>query len=369
MNLESVIERLTADGNLRYIPSEAPGLLDFSTNDYLGINEEHALHDNFMADITNRSLHLSSTASRLLASDQRQYSRLEQRLATLYSHGRDALLFNSGYHANTGIVSALADNRTLIIADKLVHASIIDGIILSRARFTRFRHNDMDHLERLVAEAGVEYDTLLVIVESIYSMDGDRADIDRLAYIRRRYPRVMLYVDEAHAVGVLGRQGLGLCADRDDIDIVVGTFGKALASMGAYAIISPVMKQYLLNTARSFIFSTALPPMQTAWTLYVLEHVIDMDDRRAHLAALALQLAEGISNDPTTASHITPYIIGDAARTVALSNQMADNDGIKVLPIRRPTVPPGTERLRISLSAARTATEIDRLINSIKGLA
>lgn len=369
MNLESVIERLTADGNLRTIPAEAPELLDFSTNDYLGINEEHTLHDSFMAEEAHRSLCLSSTASRLLASDQRQYVRLEQRLAGLYGHGRDALLFNSGYHANTGIVSALADKHTLIIADKLVHASIIDGIILSRAHFTRFRHNDMDHLERLVAEADAAYDTLLVIVESVYSMDGDRADIDRLADIRRRYPRVMLYVDEAHAVGVMGRQGLGLCADRDDIDIVVGTFGKALASMGAYAIVTPVIKQYLLNTARSFIFSTALPPMQAAWTLYVLEHIIGMDDRREHLASLSRQLAEGLGNEQSAASHITPYIIGDAALTVAMSRQLADIDGIKVLPIRRPTVPPGTERLRISLSAARTASEIDRLINAIKGLA
>lgn len=363
MRFDKVLDNLAATGNLRQIPGEVPGCLDFSTNDYLGINADSELRAEFMADATNRTLPLSSTASRLLAADQRQYAALEELLSGLYR--RATLMYNSGYHANTGIVPALADSRTLILADKLVHASIIDGIILSRARFSRFRHNDFEQLERLVAEAPEQFDTILVIVESIYSMDGDRTDLDRLADIKRHNPRVMLYVDEAHAVGVTGRCGLGMCVDRPEVDVIVGTLGKALASAGAYVATSVTIREYLLNKSRSFIFSTALPPMQAAWSRFVIGRMVTMDDRRDHLAGLARQLSAGLGNDTAKASHITPCILGDAHRVVEVSRKMLACDSIKVLPIRHPTVAAGTERLRISLSAAHSADDVCRLINSI----
>ncbi len=173
---------------------------------------------------------LTSSAARLLAPRQIEYTNLEVFLSLLYKKYRgtdtSTLLFNSGYHANTGLISAIADRDTLIVADKLVHASIIDGIT---------------------------------------------ADIERLIALKRQYPNVMLYVDEAHAFGVLGPKGLGLSAASSaphDIDIIVGTFGKAAASMGAFAIVGLDMHDYLVNTARSFIFSTALPPMSAAWTRF-----------------------------------------------------------------------------------------------------
>ena len=365
MNIQTHLDTLALSGNLRSIPdgSSTPDVLDFSTNDYLGIIAEGELQREFMADADNRRFALSSTASRLLASDQRQYSLLEKRLEELY--GRKALLFNSGYHANAGIVSALARKGTLIVADKLVHASIIDGIVLSRAKFTRFAHNDIDALEKIIIDAPDDYDTILVIVESVYSMDGDTPDLDRLCELKRRHRRVMLYVDEAHAVGVCGRSGLGLCVDRHEVDIIIGTMGKALASMGAFALTSDTVRHYLLNTARSFIFSTALAPMQAAWSRHVIDHVIKMDDRREHLAQLS-RLLDIEPGSTGVSSHIIPFIVGDAHKVVEMSRAMAADDNVKVLPIRRPTVAEGTERLRISLSATHTADDITRLVNSIK---
>lgn len=366
MNFSERLEAIEAAGNMRQIPGvDAACRYDFSTNDYLGINEDEALRDEFRHAMAAHGYSMSMAASRLLGADQSCHNSLEALLTALY--GRECLLFNSGYHANTGIISALADKHTLILADKLVHASIIDGILLSRATFTRFAHNDFDKLEQLVAEADDKYDTILVIVESVYSMDGDRCDIDRLTEIRRRYPRVMLYVDEAHAFGVLGDRGLGLCAPHPEVDIIIGTLGKAAASMGAFAVTGDTLRRYLINTARSFIFSTALPPAQAAWSELVIRHITGMDDRRERLASLARRLHDGLHAE-TAPSHIVPYIVGDARRVVEMSRQMLDRYGVKVLPIRRPTVAAGTERLRISLSAAQSDEAIDTLIASIRAM-
>lgn len=326
-----------------------------------------------MADAANRRIPFTSSASRLLAARQQEYTLLEQLLATLY--GRPALLFNSGYHANTGIVPALASgNDTVILADKLVHASIIDGIRLSGAPFERFRHNDLRHLRRLLEKVHAGYDRVLVIVESVYSMDGDSADLDALTALKREFPGMMLYVDEAHAVGVEGPRGLGLakgCADFDAVDLVVGTFGKALASSGAYCVCSSTVHDILVNSARSFIFSTALPPVTCAWTRFVIEHMLTMDEARAHLRSLGRRLSEGLRAISPSAGihsgHIQPFVVGDARKVVHLSEQLR-HSGVKVLPIRVPTVPPGTERLRISLSAGMSVEDIDRLVNAISSI-
>lgn len=372
MNYQAYIDRLRSGGNFR--STEAPAttgneasLLDLSLNDYMGFAADVALHEAFMADPANRRLSLTASSARLLAADRSQYDRLEARLRQLY--GRPALLFNSGYHANTGLVSALADADTVILADKLVHASIIDGIKLSGARFERWRHNDLNHLERLVARHA-DAQRLLVIAESVYSMDGDRADIDALIDLKRRHPQVMLYVDEAHAVGAVGPQGLGLVATSKaptEVDVVVGTFGKALASQGAFAIMDELTRDVAVNRARSFIFSTALPPLTVAWTLHVMEHSLGQDALRSHLAALGNRMARRLGLEGP-GSHITPYIIGDPVATVELSRRLRDEVAIKILPIRTPTVPPGTERLRISLNASLTEADIDRVADAILSL-
>lgn len=367
---------LERSGNLRSIPQDdgvAESKVDFSMNDYLGLAECAELQREFFADSVSLSVPMTSSASRLLCSRQSEYTRLEAVLAAMYR--RPALLFNSGYHANTGIVSAIGSMpSTVIIADRLVHASIIDGAILSRAPMSRFPHNDYARLSQLVERYEKEYDHLLVIVESVYSMDGDRCALDPLIALKESHPSVMLYVDEAHAVGVLGPHGLGLVAGHprgSEVDIVVGTFGKALASAGAFAAVaSDDIRDFLVNRARSFIFSTAMAPMTCAWTRYILGRMVDMDDRREHLSMLGRHLAAGLDevfpdSAPHQPGHIMPVMIGDASRCVDISRRLLDY-GVKVLPIRTPTVPPGTERLRISLSASMTFGQIDMLVHALK---
>lgn len=354
---QSELDALASAGNLRRLPQgNPPGVVDLSSNDYLGLAEDAVLADGFLESTDISAAQLTSSASRLLGPRQTAYEALEQTLRELY--GRPALLFNSGYHANVGIVQALADRRTLVLADKLIHASVIDGLRLAGANFERFRHNDVAHLERLIEHRGGDFDRLLVIVESVYSMDGDRAPLEALADLKERTPKMLLYVDEAHAVGVCGRQGLGLVADlpRPEVaDIVVGTLGKALASAGAYVICPEVLRSYFINRSRSLIFSTALPPLQALWSKYLIERMTDMDERRAHLRLLGETLAK--ATGCSHAGHIQPLVTGSAEPALALSAQLLEA-GYKVLPIRTPTVPPGTERLRFSLSAAIGVGEI-----------
>lgn len=365
MSYQAVLDRLRSRHNFRQIPEGTVGanLVDLSGNDYLGIAADTELRREFMEQYGGR-LSLSASASRLLAADQAEFSRFESLLSDYYC-GR-ALLFNSGYHANSGAVAALARENILIVADKLVHASIIDGIMLSKAPFERFRHNDVAHLERILEKKAAAYENVLIIVESVYSMDGDTAPLAEIARIKRRFPGAMLYVDEAHAVGVCGRDGLGLSVDIDGVDFIVGTLGKAIGSVGAFIVCrSPEMYDYFVNTARSLIFSTALPPLNVAWSRFVMERIPAMSERRERLAALARELASALGG--VEPSHIRPLITGSSESALALSARLLEN-GFKVLPIRTPTVPPGTERLRFSLSADINPDDISRLSNVLRSL-
>lgn len=367
----SLLDKLEREGNLRHIPSVASRqLVDYSTNDYLGIAEMPNLEYAFLESQLGGAAPMSASASRLLASRQEEFGKLESRLSELYG-GRGVLTLNSGYHANTGVIPALAKaGKIKILADKLVHASIIDGIMLSKAPFSRYRHNDLEALKRdaLKALDGDDSFTLLIVVESVYSMDGDCCDISALLDLRKElnsvYPdRVMVYVDEAHAFGVCGPAGLGLCAASgrlDEVDILMGTFGKALCSAGAFVCARREIIDWLKNSARSFIFSTALPPIQARWTLEMVNMMIGMDSQRQHLRQLAALFGP-------EAGHIIPVMVGDSHKVVELSRELEEL-GHKVLPIRTPTVPPSTERLRISLSAARTVNEVENLIAALKQL-
>lgn len=366
MNLDLTLQQLADSGNLRRIPSEPhSSAVDLSSNDYLGLAERSDLREEFFAAHSPSELLMSSSASRLLGAHQREFESFEQLLHD--SYGREALTFNSGYHANVGLIQAIADSHTLIVADRLVHASIIDGIRLSGAPFVRFRHNDYDHLNTIIDQKAKDYTNILIVAESVYSMDGDSADIDRLIEAKRRCgDKALLYVDEAHAVGVAGPAGLGLVAASSDplqVDITVGTMGKALASVGAYAIMSENMRSYMVNKARSLIFSTAIPPINMAWSSFIFRRMLTMDSERAALSSLADRLAAALGSD--IPSHIRPLIVGDPHKAVAMSERLL-NLGFKALPIRTPTVPPGTERLRFSLSAAIRPESIDALADALR---
>lgn len=369
--IRQTLEQLRNEGNFRRIPADStdPAILDFTSNDYLGIASREDLQQEFLAENDAIRLPLTSSASRLLAAGQNQYESLESLIGELY--GKKALLFNSGYHANTGLIPALADRDTLVLADRLVHASIIDGYVLARTEMMRFRHNDMQHLAQLLEHHASAYQRVLIVVESVYSMDGDSPDMQRLAELKQQYPNAMLYVDEAHAFGAVGHSGLGLCAAEgitEDVDILVGTLGKAAASVGAFAVMSGEMREYMVNRARPLIFSTALPPLNCAWSEFIIRRMTRMDAEREKLAKHSERLRQALTGLPgaqdTPASYIRPYIVGSAKRAVELSQRLAET-GIKVLPIRTPTVARGTERLRISLSAAMSDEDIDRLSDAL----
>lgn len=373
------LQQLEAASNLRHLPAlihdgrdvivNGQRMLNLSSNDYLGLAADRRLREAFLETLTPDTFLPTSSSSRLLTGNFTGYTKLEQELARLFGT-EAALVFNSGYHANTGILPAVSDAQTLILADKLVHASLIDGIRLSAARCIRYRHNDLAQAGRLVEEHHRTYSRIILVTESIFSMDGDEADLRALVALKKRYDNLLLYVDEAHAFGVRGPQGLG-CAEEagciGDIDFLVGTFGKAAASAGAYIVCRQVVRDYLINRMRTFIFTTALPPVNIAWTLFIVRKLADMRERRAHLAHIGRLLRDALTARsyacPST-SHIVPLMVGPSADTVLRADQL-QRHGFCALPVRPPTVPEGTSRIRFSLTADVREDEILRLIACI----
>ena len=287
-------------------------------------------------------------------------------------------MLNSGYHANIGILPALTTLpiKTLILADKLVHASIIDGMRLSQSKlvsYRRYRHNDYKHLATFIERADPTIERIIIVTESIFSMDGDRADLAKLVQLKATDCRVELYVDEAHAIGILGDTGLGLAEQTNtlaDIDYLVGTFGKAFASVGAYIMCDEVVKQWLINQMRPLIFSTALPPINHAWTRFILAKIPSLNEQRLHLAQLSTMISTAIpepyrisatNQNSDYHSPIVPYILGDNALTIAKSKQL-QAAGFYALPVRPPTVPANTARIRLVMNAALSSDDCQRLI-------
>ena len=353
--LAAELAALKARSAYRALPAIPPGLHNLSSNDYLGLLRDEALREAFHAQLSGEDRLLSAASSRLLTGDTAAARALEADLAAAYG-AEAALVLDSGYHANTGILPALAGPRTLVLADKLSHASMIDGIRASGCKFFRYRHNDLAHARQLLERHATGFDEVFLMTESVFSMDGDRTDLRALVALKRDFPNLLLYLDEAHGVGVFGETGLG-CAHEDgvaaEIDLLVGTCGKALCSLGAYVICRHSVREALINRMRPFIFTTALPPINLAWTRFVLRALPAMAGRRARLRAMGRRLAQAIratGRDCVSDSQIVPYLVGsnDAAARAAEAFRAA---GFHVLPIRPPTVPEGTARLRFSLTA------------------
>lgn len=374
------LDELKQQGNLRQFTSnvqqgrmiEIQGhkMLNLSSNDYLGLASDLSLREQFFDETPNELRRMSSSSSRLLTGNFAEYEQLEASLSQAF-YGRAALLFNSGYHMNIGILPALSDSKTLILADKLVHASMIDGIRLSTAKYVRYRHNDLNHLQQLLQQYHTDeaFERIIVVTESIFSMDGDETDLAELVRIKQQFSKVMLYIDEAHAIGVRGAQGLG-CAEQyaviDEIDLLVGTFGKALASVGGYLICHPIIREYLINSMRPLIFSTAQPPMCMAWTDFIFQKVLGLQQQqqRQHLQQISQNLQQSVQAKgfecPST-SHIVPVIIGESQSTVEKAKQL-QQAGFYIMPVRPPTVPKHSSRLRISLTSQVNQTDLEQLV-------
>ncbi len=352
----------TRDG--KDIVVEGLRLLNLSSNDYLGIGDDKVLLAAYGREFTEKSHAMTSSSSRLLTGNHPLADQLERALATLY--GREAaLVFNSGYHANIGMLPALSGRHDLVLSDRLNHASIIDGMKIAEAPYQRYRHRDYDHLDELLAGAAGRYRQIFIVTESVFSMDGDLADLARLVALKEKYG-AFLIVDEAHGVGVFGERGLGLCEAAgvvQQIDIITGTFGKALASTGAYAIMSSLVREYLINSMRSFIFTTALPPVILGWSLVTLARQSAMQHERTSLLQLADKLRQeliGRGFDVPGESHIVPLITGSNTQAVALAAKLK-KAGFLCMPVRPPTVPEKSTRIRISLRSTLQWDDIARI--------
>ena len=350
----------------RYIMRENCKMLNMSSNDYLGLASNENLRQSFLQQYGDNFPSFTSSSSRLLTGNFPIYTDLEQLIAQRFQR-ESALLFNSGYHANLGILPALTTTKSLILADKLVHASMIDGIRLSQCEFFRYRHHDYEHLKSLLEKNAGKFDRTFIVTESVFSMDGDVADLNYLVQLKKQFPNTYLYVDEAHAIGVYGKNGLGIVERANviaDIDLLVGTFGKALASMGAYVVCDQILKECLINQMRPLIFSTALPPFNVAWTHFIFERLPQFSKERTHLEQLSAFLRQEVEHRTQimpSQTCIVPYILGENEATLVKAKDLQEQ-GYYCLPIRPPTVPKGASRIRLSLTADMTMDEVKQFV-------
>ena len=336
----------------RIVLPEFGEMLDFSSNDYLGLSRHPRLLT-AAAEAMGR-YGTGAGSARLMGGNLELHRRLEAALA-LFKGREAALLFGSGYLANIGIIPALVGRHDQIFADRLSHASIYDGCRLAGARLHRFRHNDCNHLEELLKQQRGGEGRALIVVESLYSMDGDLCPLAGVVELKERYGCLLL-VDEAHATGLFGPNGAGLVAEAGlsrRVDLVMGTLGKALGSYGAYVAADREMIDYLINRARSFIFSTALPPAASAAALAALALMVEEPELRADLwnkvAFFKDQLTQAGIETELGPSQIIPLPVGQSAAAVLAAEKLRSR-GLFVVAVRPPTVPSGTARLRLSVT-------------------
>ncbi|MGX5659910.1 aminotransferase class I/II-fold pyridoxal phosphate-dependent enzyme [Castellaniella ginsengisoli] len=369
-------ERLHLRRSVRVFERIAPGrslhggreLLNFCSNDYLGLSRHPALAA--MACERVRLDGTGATASRLVCGADPFCAGIETRLARAKGT-QAALLFSSGWQANAAVLPALLrafGPSAQVYVDRLVHASLHQGCRAAGIREIRFRHNDLDHLETLLRARAGRPGRRIIVTESVFSMDGDRCDVAALAGLAQRHG-AFLYLDEAHATGVLGPDGMGLSGlGGGRVDLAMGTFSKALGGFGAYVAGSRALCDYLINACSGFVHTTALPPAVLGAIDAALDLIPGMRAEREALAAGADALRGALHalglDTGASSTQIVPVLVGDERRALALS-QALEAHGVLVTAIRPPTVPRGTSRLRIALSAAHTRADVDRLLDAL----
>ena len=348
------------------------GLINFCSNDYLGLSGHPEVVRAFTAAAERHGV--GSGASHLVTGHGVEHEALEAALAEFT--GRDcAVVFSTGYMANMGVISALADQKALLVSDKLNHASLIDGCRLTDAEVRRFRHADVEHARALLGTAAPAQTTRLLITDGIFSMDGDLAPLPELVRAAND-ANAWLIVDDAHALGVIGHSGRGSCdhfeLSPSDVPVLIGTFGKAFGTFGAFVAGDADLIDYLIQKSRTYIYTTALPPAVAAATRAALVVSERESWRREKALALTRRLHAGLidrglgSRCPALppSGTIVPVTFGDEGRTLAASRAL-EARGLLVAAIRPPTVPAGTARLRITLSAVHEETHVDTLIDAL----
>lgn len=341
-------------------------VLNFCSNNYLGLADDPRLIQSAIDSLKKEGF--GSGASRLVCGNMESHRKVEEAIAQ-FKKTEACLFFTSGYMANVGIISALFDRQDIIFSDKLNHASIVDGIILSRAEFKRYAHNDMTALEEGLRSAS-KYRKRVIITDSVFSMDGDCASLKEIVSLAKKY-KALVMVDEAHAFGVLGKNGCGLVEHlglEGQVDIQMGTLSKAAGAFGAYCCGSKELIELVLNRARSFIYTTGLPPLVAAAAQRSIEIIAAEPERRQKLLKNADEIRDGLQKIgfDTMASQtpIIPMLIKDAVLAVEFSKKLL-NRGVFVQAIRPPTVPAGTARLRVTAMATHTPKDIQQLLDAV----
>lgn len=356
------VERFPSKASLKI---EDQLYLDFCSNDYLGLSS-HPYIKNKSIDYIEK-FGTSSSASRLVTGSLEIHHELESQLSELYK--REALIFNSGFQANISIIPALTDRQDIILSDKKCHNSILQGCLLSNAKHIRYQHNSFDHLENLLIKYSEKSDRKIwIVTESLFSMDGDLAPLDNIIDLSEKFG-ASLYVDDAHSTGLYGVKGLGLAANRDGIDVLIETFGKAVGAFGAVALVSDTLKKYLINYCSGFIYTTSLPPSVIGSVSAAFELIPDMSEERNNISknsdALRLKLNELGYNTLESRSQIIPVLTESDHRALELSEKLK-RSGIYISAIRPPTVPKGESRLRLALTSSHTADAINYLVKSLQ---
>ncbi|MBM4274850.1 MAG: 8-amino-7-oxononanoate synthase [Deltaproteobacteria bacterium] len=361
-----VVEAVLPGGKVRV---EGQVLLNLSSNDYLGLSQDPRLVA--AAQEAAARWGAGAGASRLVVGHLALHEAVEVRLAA-FKGTEAAVIFSTGYMANVGVIAALAGPGDMIFSDRLNHASIYDGIKLSGAALERFPHLDLDRLEKLLKKSSAK--TRLIITDSVFSVDGDLAPLADLVSLKERYG-AWLMIDEAHATGVLGANGAGLAQAlglTDRVDIHMGTFSKALGSLGGYVAGDRRLIDYLHNRARSFIYSTALPPPVLGAIGRALEIVAREPEPRRYLLEEAAKFRRGLADAGLdtlgSETQIVPVLVGENSPTLEFSAALRQH-GLMAVALRPPTVPPGKARVRFSLSAAHTREDLETALETIVGLA
>jgi 8-amino-7-oxononanoate synthase len=359
------MRRISLTEGGRWVVDGKP-VIHLSSNDYLGLARHPAVVEAAREAIGRWGT--SASSARLIAGTLEPHRVLEEALAE-FEGTEAALLFSTGYMANLGLIGALVGPGDVVYSDSLNHASIVDGCRLAGAKVRTYPHCHVETLERMLAEDDAQGDfrRRVIVTDGLFSMDGDIAPLSSLVSLKERYD-CWLVVDEAHATGVLGRGGRGSiehCGVSGKVEFIVGTLGKSLGSFGAYVAAERDAIEYLINRARSFIYTTALPPSAVASALVALKIIESEPERRERLWANIKRLAQGLESlgVETRRPHtqIFPILVGGDAETMALSDDLL-TEGLFAQGIRPPTVPKGTARLRMTVTAALEEGEIDRAL-------
>ena len=351
--------------------------VNLSSNDYLGLASDLNLAFEFLSDVLhkdnnnklNADIRMSSSGSPLLTGAHLSYVDAENAMEELFN--KKALFFNSGFSANSGVISALATENNLIIADKLAHASIIDGMMTAKGKCLRYAHNDYEHLEKLLNAHADKYDSVIIVTEAVFSMDGDSCDLKKLVELKHKIHNVYLYVDEAHSFCLYSDNGAGLChlnQVTDEIDFILTTFGKGLGSQGACILCNETARDYLFYTSRSLIFSTALSPLAFAHANFMVKYMQMRNDLRERLHSISSYIHNTLNEsgyENVSQSQIIPVLTYENEKAVKACEFFKEH-GFYAMPIRHPTVPKGKARLRLSLTASLSDDQVEQLKDTIK---